>query len=159
VDIKRRRSSLEINEQISKIEVVEECDFSINIRASELTEIIGSTEEPFRIEFHFKQIDISSDIYVGVILDAPINFNLEILVKAEYGISGVESKLSMRSLVLDPLSSITFVPMLEIDDMDVSVDHKSSIGAPDPDYIWYLQSRGLNYDKAVSLLIDAFLRG
>lgn len=160
MDIKRKKHNLKINDIGARqiIEVVDECDYYINLKLSDLEANGIELDETVRVEFHFKSKDIRSDIFVGVILDSPGSINLEILVKAENGMSGVESNLSMRSLILDPNSFITFVPMLEIDEMDVSIDHKSSIGAPDPEYLWYLQSRGLSYTTSVNLLIDAFLR-
>jgi Fe-S cluster assembly protein SufD len=61
-----------------------------------------------------------------------------------------------RCLLLSDDSSAKCIPSLEILTDDVQVSHAVSIGKPDEDSLFYLQSRGLNKIKAGQMLIDAF---
>ena len=50
-------------------------------------------------------------------------------------------------------------PNLYIDEYDVSASHSAYIGPFKDEILFYLQSRGISYDQALSLLIKGFLLG
>ncbi len=63
-----------------------------------------------------------------------------------------------RNLVLSENAKAQSVPNLEILCNDVICGHASSVGPLEPDYLYYLQSRGLSRKRAERLLIRGFFQ-
>ncbi len=61
-------------------------------------------------------------------------------------------------LILSDDAEAASIPNLEIFNHDVTCGHSSSGGPPDPDQLYYLESRGIAPDVAERLLIDGFFR-
>lgn len=61
-----------------------------------------------------------------------------------------------RNLLLSSEAEIDTKPELQIDADDVKCSHGAAIGQLDADQIFYLQSRGIDRDRAVSVLSQAF---
>ncbi|MBD1143349.1 SufD family Fe-S cluster assembly protein [Pelagibacterales bacterium SAG-MED33] len=62
-----------------------------------------------------------------------------------------------KAILLNKDSEFNAKPELEIYADDVKCSHGSASGSLDEDYIFYLMSRGLNYNQARELLINGFL--
>jgi Fe-S cluster assembly protein SufD len=62
-----------------------------------------------------------------------------------------------KGLLLARTATINVKPELEIYADDVKCAHGASIGALDPQALFYLQSRGLTPDQAQQMLIEAFM--
>lgn len=62
-----------------------------------------------------------------------------------------------QALLLSPTAEIDIKPELEIFADDVKCSHGATIGALDPEQIFYLRSRGIPEEQARSMLIRAFL--
>ena len=62
-----------------------------------------------------------------------------------------------KAILLDETSEFNAKPELEIYADDVKCSHGSSSGSLNEDSIFYLMSRGLNYQKSKELLINGFL--
>ncbi len=62
-----------------------------------------------------------------------------------------------KAILLDETSEFNAKPELEIYADDVKCSHGSSSGSLDENSIFYLMSRGLNYDQSKELLINGFL--
>lgn len=60
------------------------------------------------------------------------------------------------TLLLSEQAAVDSVPNLEIDHNEVRCSHGATSGQLDEQHIFYLTSRGLSREKAVSLLIDGF---
>ena len=71
-------------------------------------------------------------------------------------ISGCESHMLNKNLLLDDTSKAFSKPELDIHNDDTICTHGSTIGPIDEDQIFYIQSRGLSYKESVNILIDAF---
>jgi hypothetical protein len=110
------------------------------------------------LKFKFTESDIRSDIKARLVVSSNIDLQLEIFVIAPEGVSNIESNLDMKALVLHPDSNITFVPILEIDEKDVSVDHKSTIGRPNDKVLRYMRSRGYTVEKINEVLAESYLK-
>ncbi|MGC2167208.1 MAG: Fe-S cluster assembly protein SufD [Gallionella sp.] len=72
------------------------------------------------------------------------------------GSSGTDSEQSSRNLLLSDKAHIDTQPQLEIFNDDVSCKHGATIGQIDADALFFLKSRGLNEERARSLLTHAF---
>ncbi len=62
-----------------------------------------------------------------------------------------------QALLLSPDAEMDIKPELEIFADDVKCSHGATIGALDPEQIFYLRSRGIPEAQARSMLIRAFL--
>jgi Fe-S cluster assembly protein SufD len=59
-----------------------------------------------------------------------------------------------RMINLGPKAQSVANPVLVIDEFDVKASHAATVGKLDEEQIYYLQSRGLNQQQAVGLLIE-----
>ena len=48
-------------------------------------------------------------------------------------------------------------PLLLIDENDVQASHATTLGQPDENQLYYLQTRGLSREQALGLLISGYL--
>lgn len=62
-----------------------------------------------------------------------------------------------QALLLSPMAEMDIKPELQIFADDVKCSHGATIGALDPEQIFYLRSRGIPEEEARALLIRAFL--
>ena len=66
-------------------------------------------------------------------------------------------KQKTKGIIVDELSNIEADPALIIDENDVLASHGASIGAIDPEILYYLMSRGLTKEDAEKLVIEAYV--
>jgi Fe-S cluster assembly scaffold protein SufB len=158
VDTKKRKK-VNITEQISssssvvKTMIDKSVDYLIAFRSSELD--ITTVDKELILQFN--NSDLKSDIFIRIVIDSKVRIKLKVIINAPQGVENCESKLDMKALVLNDDSEITFVPSLEIDEMNVSVDHKSTLGRPDPEWVSYMQSRGLSIEQVTQLISASFM--
>ncbi|GLH73764.1 Fe-S cluster assembly protein SufD [Geothrix limicola] len=69
---------------------------------------------------------------------------------------GTDAKQQSRNLLLSESARVDTKPQLEIYADDVKCSHGATVGALDPEELFYLQSRGLNADDARNLLTYGF---
>ncbi len=100
---------------------------------------------------HGKSVQLHKCIADG---SAHAVFSGKIIVQP--GSSGTDSGQSSRNLLLSDKAHIDTQPQLEIFNDDVSCKHGATIGQIDADALFFLKSRGLNEDRARSLLTHAF---
>jgi Fe-S cluster assembly protein SufD len=62
-----------------------------------------------------------------------------------------------QALLLSPDAEINSKPELEIYADDVKCSHGATVGALDPEQLFYLRSRGIPVDAARMMLVRAFL--
>ena len=70
---------------------------------------------------------------------------------------GSDSLQMNNNLLLGEKSKVLSIPILEIDEDDVSCSHGSTVGALDEMMLFYLQSRGLSIKESLSLMKRAFI--
>jgi Fe-S cluster assembly protein SufD len=81
-------------------------------------------------------------------------FNGQIMVAPHA--QGTDAKQQSRNLLLSEAARVDTKPQLEIYADDVKCSHGATVGALDPEELFYLQSRGLNADDARNLLTYGF---
>ena len=79
------------------------------------------------------------------------------MVKVSRGAKGADSKQMNNNLLLDKLSHITSLPILEINEEDVACSHGATVGALDDEMLFYMQSRGLSEKESMRLMKQAFI--
>ncbi len=103
---------------------------------------------------HLKPNTISNIKNSGVNIDGAINFTVEGVIPN--GSSNSETNQNNRIITFnDNVCKID--PILLIDENDVVANHSALIGKFSEDELFYLESRGIDYDSAVKLLVKGFL--
>lgn len=73
------------------------------------------------------------------------------------GCRGCETHQTSRILTFDPQSKGRIMPVLYIDDNDVKASHAATMGQPDAEQIFYMQTRGLSRQDAMKLITIGYL--
>lgn len=104
---------------------------------------------------HLKANATSSEYYKGI-LDGRSRgvFNGKVVVQPEA--QGTDSDQQNRNLLLSRNAEVDPKPELEIFADDVSCTHGATIGQLDEDALFFLQTRGMSFAEARSLLIFGF---
>lgn len=87
--------------------------------------------------------DTSRSVWQGMIYVAP-------------GAQKTDGYQANRNLVLSTKARADSIPGLEILADDVRCTHGATVGKIDPDQVFYLQSRGLDYQQAERLIVEGF---
>jgi len=90
----------------------------------------------------------------GVFLDNASISN-DGMIRITKGAKGSDGYFTSKILLFDNAKGIS-VPSLEIDENELKAGHASTIGRPDEEQLFYMQSRGLSEKEAQKLLIYGF---
>lgn len=106
---------------------------------------------------HAKPHATSHELYKGILNgNSSAVFNGKIIVRKDA--QKTDAKQTNKNLVLSENATINTKPQLEIFADDVRCTHGATVGQLDPDSIFYLRSRGIDFDSARVMLIEAFAR-
>ena len=81
-----------------------------------------------------------------------LNGNLHI----ENNINHVEAKLYEETLLLWNAKYISLIPWLRVDSPDVIASHWAKIQRISPERLFYMQSRGLDSEKAIWMILNSY---
>lgn len=90
----------------------------------------------------------------GVFLNRS-SFSNDGLVSIFKGAKNTDGYFASKILLFDDAKGRS-VPSLEIDENEVKAGHASTVGRPDEEQLFYLQSRGLSEKAAEKLIISGF---
>ncbi|HEX3394399.1 MAG TPA: Fe-S cluster assembly protein SufB [Acidimicrobiales bacterium] len=79
------------------------------------------------------------------------------LVKVEEGAYGVKSHVRCDALILDPDSRSDTYPYMEINEQDARIGHEATVSKVGDDQLFYLMSRGLSEQQAMSMIVNGFI--
>ncbi|MEA2596062.1 MAG: Fe-S cluster assembly protein SufB [Thermomicrobiales bacterium] len=79
------------------------------------------------------------------------------LVKVYKGAEDVRSNVVCDALLLDETSRTDTYPYMEIEEERVSIGHEATVSKVAEEQIFYLQSRGLSEDEAMSKIVNGFI--
>lgn len=85
------------------------------------------------------------------------SFNNDGMVRINKGAKGADGYFASKILLFDNAKGRS-VPSLEIDENELKAGHASTVGRPDEEQLFYLQSRGLSEKEAEELLISGFFK-
>lgn len=106
---------------------------------------------------HAKPNNNSNQYYKGILADfSRAVFNGKVIVQP--GAYKTNAKQNNKNLLLSNNAEIDTKPQLEIYNDDVQCTHGATVGQINNDALFYLQSRGINHDKAYGMLINAFAK-
>lgn len=105
---------------------------------------------------HHKSNTTGEMEHYGIILKDG-RFKLEAVGKIDRGATSSKSHQTTRILTFDKKQNATVLPMLLIDENDVEASHATSLGQPDENQLYYMQSRGLSRQMAMELITLGYL--
>jgi Fe-S cluster assembly protein SufD len=108
------------------------------------------------VTVHHKAEATSSHQYLKSLADNDAQINLVSNVKIEENTKQSSATQLSKCLLLSETATISAKPNLEIDHDDITASHGASIGALNPEALFFLQSRGLPEVQAKELLLTAF---
>lgn len=79
------------------------------------------------------------------------------LLQVNKGAVNAKSQVRCDSLLLDAESISDTYPTMRINEDDVSIGHEASTGRISEEQLFYLQSRGLNEDEALAMIVNGFI--
>ena len=79
------------------------------------------------------------------------------LLKVYKNASNVKSNVVCDALLLDQDSRSDTYPYIEIDEDDVNIGHEASVSKVGEEQLFYLMSRGLNEEQAMSMVVSGFI--
>lgn len=79
------------------------------------------------------------------------------MIDVRPGCNQVDAYQTNNNLLLSKQARADSIPGLEIEAHDLSCSHGSTTGQPDPEQIFYLQSRGLNQNQSLKMIVSGFL--
>lgn len=85
------------------------------------------------------------------------NYQMVDTGKIEKGSYGSESHQKTHVLTMAEKQRSHVTPLLLIDENDVQASHATTLGQPDENQLYYLQTRGLSREQALGLLISGYL--
>ena len=79
------------------------------------------------------------------------------LLKIHENAHGSKSNVVCDALLLDENSRSDTYPYIEIDEDDVSVGHEASVSKIGEQQLFYLMSRGLSEEEAITMVVSGFI--
>lgn len=140
-------------DDIKELDVVELNGENANINYK-LKTIANGVQKYDLVLYHHAKNTISNITNNGVNLTGNINFNVTGIVYN--GITDCEINQANRIVTFNDQKCV-INPKLLIDENDVVANHSALIGKFSEDELFYLQSRGITYNEAITLLVKGFL--
>jgi len=79
------------------------------------------------------------------------------LLKVHSGATGSKSNVVCDALLLDEDSRSDTYPYIEIDEDQVSIGHEASVSKVGEQQLFYLKSRGLSEEEAITMVVSGFI--
>lgn len=79
------------------------------------------------------------------------------LLKVYKGATDVKSNVVCDALLLDDASRSDTYPVIEVNEEDVSIGHEASVSKIGEEQLFYLMSRGLSAEEAMTMVVSGFI--
>jgi len=79
------------------------------------------------------------------------------LVKVQKGARNVKNSVVCDALLLNENSRTDTFPYIEVEEDNVSIGHEASVSKVGEEQLFYLMSRGLNEEEAISMIVSGFI--
>lgn len=109
----------------------------------------------FNTDVTHEGLHTKSLTFVRAVFKDTASFNNDGMVRIHKGAKNANGYFNSKVLLFDDAKGRS-VPSLEIDENEVKAGHASTIGRPDENQMFYLQSRGLTEREAQELIITGF---
>ena len=116
----------------------------------------GKTQNQNLNVYHLHE-DTASNFNTYAIASNNSVLNIKNIGQINKGCINSDLKQKTKGILVDTYSSIEADPALIIDENDVLASHGASVGAIDPEILYYLMSRGLTKEESEKLIIEAYV--
>lgn len=127
-----------------------------NIECYFLIPAIESQNVRLDINTNFKVSNTKVWINVIALASDDASITLDGNLHIENEIKGVEAKLYEETLLLWNAKYISLIPWLRVDSPDVKASHWAKVQRISPERLFYMQSRGLDSEKAIWMIINSY---
>ena len=127
-----------------------------NIECYFLIPAIESQNVRLDINTNFKVSNTKVWINVIALASDDASITLDGNLHIENEIKGVEAKLYEETLLLWNAKYISLIPWLRVDSPDVKASHWAKVQRISPERLFYMQSRGLDSEKAIWVIINSY---
>ena len=79
------------------------------------------------------------------------------LVRVDEGAYGCKSHVQCDALILDETSESRTLPYMEVGEKDAQIGHEATVSKIADEQLFYLQSRGLSQEQAMSMVVNGFI--
>src|SRR5437660_4423914 len=79
------------------------------------------------------------------------------LVRVEEGANDAKSFVRCDALLLDEMSTSNTKPYMEVEERDAQIGHEATVSKVGDDQLFYLMSRGLSEQQAMSMIVNGFI--
>ena len=79
------------------------------------------------------------------------------LVRVDEGAHGCKSHVQCDALILDEQSESRTLPYMEVGERDAQIGHEATVSKVADEQLFYLQSRGLSEEQAMSMVVNGFI--
>lgn len=120
---------------------------------------IGRNDDNFKLNTvqHHAVGQNASDLLIKGVFFGESKFTYEGLIRIDKKAQKTNAYQKNQNLIMSPNVFVDSRPFLEILANDVRCTHGSTTGKLDSEQLYYLQSRGIDYNKAEKLLIKGFV--
>lgn len=108
-------------------------------------------------DYIFTDRDVNAEIEYRFVTDPQRACKSRVKLIAKEGIKGISAHLTMKVLIIGKTGSSTLMPILEVEENEVELEHSASIGGVDKETLYYMQSRGITRELAEQLIADSFI--
>ncbi len=108
------------------------------------------------IQDHVKPNTTSDLLFKGALRDRARQV-FSGMIKVEPGAQKTNAYQANRNLLLSDKARVDSMPKLEIGANDVRCTHGATMGQVEPEYLFYLRSRGLTREEAERVIVEGFL--
>jgi Fe-S cluster assembly protein SufB len=79
------------------------------------------------------------------------------LVHVDEGATNAKSFVRCDALLLDEMSTSNTKPYMEVEERDAQIGHEATVSKVGDDQLFYLMSRGLSEQQAMSMIVNGFI--
>lgn len=121
--------------------------------------VINTTgkNQTYEYEIHHEMKDTTSTMNTYGISKNTSNLVFRCVGSIVKGAKNAKMDQKTKGLIMDLHSSITGIPILEIDENEVNAHHGAAIGAIDEEELYYLMSRGLTREVSERLIVTTLI--
>lgn len=121
--------------------------------------LVGKNNDDFTIKTfqHHLAPNTRSDLLIKTVLFDKTHLNYDGLIRIEKEAQSSDAFQRNENLLMDKNVTAQSKPELEIEANSVRCTHAVTVGKIDEEQLFYLQTRGLNRQKAEEILIDGFV--
>lgn len=121
------------------------------------TTYLGANKKEIVFDLYNKEQDSNVEINNNIVCLSDSDFSLDCIGTIVKGAKRSKCHQKSHCLTIDSPKKARVLPVLNIDENDVEASHSLSSGTIDEEILFYMNSRGLNKNEALNLILKSYL--